>query len=60
MDNSRGVFSKYRPDLTELRKIFISCWHFLGNSFLLCKHEAEKASFSGAHRLWIMNYSRFI
>lgn len=46
MDNSRGVFSKKPPDLAARGKIFISCWHFLNGSFLLCKHEAKKPSFS--------------
>lgn len=46
MDNSRGVFSKKPPDLAARGKIFISCWHFLNRSFLLCKHEAKKPSFS--------------
>lgn len=59
-NSSIGVFSKYPPDLAAPGKIFISCWHFLNRSFLLCKHEAEKPSFSWAQRHRNMNYSGFI
>lgn len=57
MDNSRGrsVFSKKRLDLAALGEDFISCWHFLSMSFLLCKHEAVP---KGHENYWLINTHR--
>lgn len=37
---------------------FISCWHFLSMSFLLCKHEAVPTAHDATQHYWLTNTHR--